>query len=264
MPISDEALSLLKRVGLNQYESRIYTALLTSGTSTAGELSEVADVPRSRVYDVLTSLEKKGFAIIQVGRPVKYIAVSPDNALKHVRSYIDEEYQTRLDSFDNLQDSLVSSLEPLFDQGSNLMDSEELVGVLRGRVNVYNQVKQLISEAQDRIVKVSTPEGLTRLDKHCISVFEDAKQRGVTTRFVTKRDGVSPKTLKSLQSVGEVRHHKDLNGRFFIKDGKEAILITSPEDSPQNVGLWIKNEYLAGWLETLFNHAWEKSEAISL
>ena len=149
MSISEESLNLLKRVGLNQYESRIYSALLVSGTSTAGELSEVADVPRSRVYDVLTSLEKKGFAIIQVGRPVKYVAVSPENALNQVKSHIEDEYQNQLNSFEKLQDSIIESLGELFNQGNKLVDSSDLVGVIRGRANVYNQLKQLIRTAKE-------------------------------------------------------------------------------------------------------------------
>ena len=75
--LNGEALNLLKQIGLNQYESRIYSALLAGGSLTAGELAESSNVPRSRVYDVLTSLEKKGFAIVKLGKPVKYLGVKP-------------------------------------------------------------------------------------------------------------------------------------------------------------------------------------------
>ena len=62
MLVKDEFLSRLRRYfNLNLYEVKIWTALLSRGVSTAGELSDIANVPRSRSYDVLESLEKKGF-----------------------------------------------------------------------------------------------------------------------------------------------------------------------------------------------------------
>ena len=62
MIVKDELLSNLRRYfDLNLYEVKLWTALLSRGVSTAGELSDIADVPRSRSYDVLESLEKKGF-----------------------------------------------------------------------------------------------------------------------------------------------------------------------------------------------------------
>jgi len=59
--IESKAEKQLKNLGLNSYEVKIWTALLSRGVSTAGELSDIANVPRSRSYDVLESLEKKGF-----------------------------------------------------------------------------------------------------------------------------------------------------------------------------------------------------------
>ena len=61
MIVKEEVLSKLRRYfDLNLYEVRIWTALLSRGVSTAGELSDIGHVPRSRAYDVLESLEKKG------------------------------------------------------------------------------------------------------------------------------------------------------------------------------------------------------------
>ncbi|HIJ10966.1 TPA: TrmB family transcriptional regulator, partial [Candidatus Woesearchaeota archaeon] len=60
MIVKDELLGTLRRhFDLNLYEVKLWTALLSRGVSTAGELSDIADVPRSRSYDVLESLEKK-------------------------------------------------------------------------------------------------------------------------------------------------------------------------------------------------------------
>ena len=60
MIVKEEFLSRLRKIfDLNLYEVKVWTALLSRGTSTAGELSNISDVPRSRTYDILESLEKK-------------------------------------------------------------------------------------------------------------------------------------------------------------------------------------------------------------
>ncbi|RME31783.1 TrmB family transcriptional regulator, partial [Candidatus Woesearchaeota archaeon] len=83
MIVRDEFLTKLRRFfGLNLYEVKIWTALLSRGVSTAGELSDIANVPRSRSYDVLESLEKKGFIVMKIGKPIKYIAVPPEEVVE--------------------------------------------------------------------------------------------------------------------------------------------------------------------------------------
>ena len=76
MIVKEEFLSNIRRYfDLNLYEGKLWSALLSRGVSTAGELSDIADVPRSRSYDVLESLEKKGFVIMKLGKPIKYLAI---------------------------------------------------------------------------------------------------------------------------------------------------------------------------------------------
>src|SRR5210317_2470663 len=97
MIVKDDFLSRLRRYfGLNLYEVKIWAALLSRGVSTAGELSDIANVPRSRSYDVLESLEKKGFAITKLGKPIKYIAVPPEEVLERVKKKVLEDSEKQV------------------------------------------------------------------------------------------------------------------------------------------------------------------------
>ena len=77
---------LVKRIkeffNLNIYETKVWLALLSKGIASAGEIAEISGVPRSRTYDVLESLEKRGFAIVKIGKPVKYISVKPTEVIE--------------------------------------------------------------------------------------------------------------------------------------------------------------------------------------
>src|SRR3989339_76530 len=124
MIVKEELLSKLRRYfSLNIYEVKIWTALLSKGVSSAGELSDISNVPRSRSYDVLESLEKKGFVIMKLGKPIKYIAVNPADVIERVKKRIKEEADEGVKYMEKLQGSdILKELDLLHKQGADLIE----------------------------------------------------------------------------------------------------------------------------------------------
>ena len=56
----EEAVRVLNELGLKEYEARCFVGLSRLDTGTAKKLSELTDVPRTRVYDAIRVLEAKG------------------------------------------------------------------------------------------------------------------------------------------------------------------------------------------------------------
>lgn len=78
----------LEFIGLKGYEGRAYL-LLELGEETAPHIATKADIPLPRIYDVLESLMRKGLVEVRAGRPRRYRALPPDQALnRYVRMYI--------------------------------------------------------------------------------------------------------------------------------------------------------------------------------
>src|SRR3989338_6316763 len=150
MIVKDEFMGKLRRYfNLNLYEVRIWTALLSRGISTAGELSDIGHVPRSRAYDVLESLEKKGFVIMKLGKPIKYIAVPPSEVVERVKKHLKEDSETRLKRLDTLKGSdVLEELNALHSQGVELIEPADLAGSLRGRPNLYNHLELTVTNAE--------------------------------------------------------------------------------------------------------------------
>ncbi|MHA1328454.1 MAG: helix-turn-helix domain-containing protein, partial [Promethearchaeota archaeon] len=55
----------LRAIGLTDYEISIYLTLISKGPMDARELSEASGVPYSRIYNILTQLEKEKMWIIK-------------------------------------------------------------------------------------------------------------------------------------------------------------------------------------------------------
>src|SRR3972149_1681458 len=137
MLVQKDFLNKLKDFGLNTYESKIWTALLSRGVSTAGELSDIANVPRSRAYDVLESLEKKGIIIMKIGKPIKYIAVPPSEVVKRVQNKLKEDMDRQTVQLEQVKTSdIMSELQMLHTQGVEKVDPTEMTASIKGRSNI--------------------------------------------------------------------------------------------------------------------------------
>ncbi|MFH1889255.1 MAG: helix-turn-helix domain-containing protein, partial [Nanoarchaeota archaeon] len=105
---------------LNIYETKVWLALLGKGVASAGQIAEISRVPRSRTYDVLESLEKKGFAIVKLGKPVKYIGVKPHMVLEKLKNNVKQEAEEKMVTLSNLRSTdEFAKLEEYYREGLN-------------------------------------------------------------------------------------------------------------------------------------------------
>ncbi|TFF92729.1 MAG: TrmB family transcriptional regulator, partial [Promethearchaeota archaeon] len=63
--IPDNVKESLHEIGLTDYEISIYLTLISKGPMDARELSDASGVPYSRIYNILTNLEKEKKWIIK-------------------------------------------------------------------------------------------------------------------------------------------------------------------------------------------------------
>jgi sugar-specific transcriptional regulator TrmB len=185
MIVKDEFLSKLRRYfSLNLYEVKIWTALLSRGVSTAGELSDIANVPRSRSYDVLESLEKKGFVVMKLGKPIKYIAVSPTEVVERVKKNMRAQADEKIKRLETLKETeVLGELNSLHSQGIELVEPTDLSGSLKGRHNLYNHLELTLKNAEKSVTLMTTTQGLIRKAEGLKSVFEKLKKKGVNIKI---------------------------------------------------------------------------------
>ena len=264
MIVQKDFLNKLKDFGLNTYESKLWTALLSRGISTAGELSDIANVPRSRSYDVLESLEKKGFIIMKLGKPIKYIAVSPNEVIQRVERKIKEESESQIKTINDLRDgNVMEELKLLHSQGIDLIDPVDLSGSVRGRNNLYDHLETLIKSAETSVTILTSSQGFLRDFEALKGALTKAKQIGVKIRFATQVTKEILPALKEILKLGEVRH-TTIKGRFCIVDKKQLtfMLMDDKEVHPSyDVGVWVTTPLFASSLENMFENEWKSMKA---
>jgi sugar-specific transcriptional regulator TrmB len=266
---SSKVMDALKSIGLNLYERKLWVALLSRGSATAGELSEIANVPRSRTYDTLQSLAEKGFVIVQPIKPIRFVAVPPLEALERAKRKVEEDMQTMRERIDELKQSPeIAELTKLHTTGLKLVQPSELTGTIRSRDSIFEHLGTMIKSAKSEVNIVATPEGLTELLVGNLSVLRDAKRRGVNIRIATPISERYADVIEALGSVADVRsvdeREVSLAGQFYVVDGKEVLFpLTDMKsvDASQDLAIWSKSEHAAGQVfRPLFELVWSHSK----
>ncbi|MEK6940700.1 MAG: helix-turn-helix domain-containing protein [Nanoarchaeota archaeon] len=262
MIVKEDFLNKLRRAfNLNLYEVRIWTALLSRGVSTAGELSDIGNVPRSRAYDVLESLEKKGFVVMKLGKPIKYIAVEPLEVVERVKKYVKihaDESTNRLNELKGTD--ILKELNALHKEGIEFIEPSDLSGAIRGRHNLYTHLELMIKNANKSVNIMTTNKGLVRKIDALKPEFEKLAKRNVKIRIAAPISKETAQAAKELEKTAEVKHIDKIVARFCIVDGKEVMFMVMDDASVHptyDVGIWITTPFFANALNGLFDLAWK-------
>lgn len=266
--LRDDFLSRLREIfGLNLYEVKIWTALLSRHVSTAGELSNMSGVPRSRTYDILESLEKKGFVIMKLGKPIKFMALKPSEVIDRAKKNFIEMAKEKGKVLDEIRNSeLMDQLEALYAKGTKYVEPHELSGALRGRYNIVNHIDSIIAKAQKEVVLVTTENGFERKIDSLKPTLEKIAKKGVKIKIgvpITK--STTAKIAKEVAKFAEVRN-LPINARFVMVDGKAIVfmLLDDAEIHPNyDLGVWINSEFFINALRKMFEESWKNAPSMS-
>jgi len=265
MIVKEEFLNKLRQYfGLNLYEVKIWTALLSRGVSTAGELSDIGNVPRSRAYDILESLEKKGFIIMKLGKPIKYIAVEPKEVVERAKKLMFDDAKEKVKRLDDLKGGdLLSELNLLHKQGIEFIEPTDLSGAIRGRHNMYSHMETLLKGAEKNVSIMTTSKGLIRKVESLKPTLEKLKRKGINIKIAAPITKESINVARDLSKIAEVKatNGTKIEGRFVLIDGKNIMFMVMNDDKVHpsyDIGVWVNTPYFASTLDNFFSNAWKE------
>ncbi len=256
---------LVKRIkeyfNLNIYETKVWVALLSKGIASAGEVAELSGVPRSRTYDVLESLEKRGFAIVKIGKPVKYISVKPTEVIEKMKSVTMHEAQEKVKSLINLKDTQeYVELEQLHNTGISPIKSNEITGSIRGRSNILSRIRELLENSQKEILICTSALDFEDKSRVLVPAFEKLAKKDIKIRVALS--GEQDRIRKINAKFNIKAKTTDSNARFFIADKKEVLFMVTPEKSEEELGLWLQSQFFTEALSNMIEYSFKNLNGI--
>ena len=73
-----EAVELLKKLGFTEYEAKVIYALLRLREAEVSSISKVSGVPRTKIYDILRDLRRRGYIIEIDSKPIRFSITDPE------------------------------------------------------------------------------------------------------------------------------------------------------------------------------------------
>ncbi|WP_251343965.1 TrmB family transcriptional regulator [Haloplanus halophilus] len=253
----------LQEMGLSEYEAATYVGLLQGGTSTAKEVASRAGVPQSRVYDVLDSLNTKGFVVVQEGRPKKFGPVEPNQAVSQFRDFKRREHVRRLDEIQGLGEHFLDAVDEA-DYGDEGDDEVDISWSYPNRHHILEKLERLAEDATEEILMITTPESFERIANHHAELLAAKADAGVEIRALISDDrDLDPAVRDRATELMTIRFVQDIRGRLYTYDGENVLLAFRAPNDDGYVGISTTSPHLYATLSQLFELLWEDGVPVS-
>ena len=182
MPSKDAAAEALEQLGLTEYEARCFVALTRIARGSAKEISRISAIPRSRVYDTVDRLHRRGLVDIQQSEPREYRAISKEDAFDKLR----ENYNSNIQAADEALDQ-VESAETQEDKG---------VWAIANADHVTNRIVELVDNAGEHIHFIVADEAMVK--QTALDRLAAASDRGVRVIVEVPSESVQNRAQESV------------------------------------------------------------------
>ncbi|MCD6443492.1 TrmB family transcriptional regulator [Candidatus Bathyarchaeota archaeon] len=185
--------NLLKTyLGLSEYESRIYTAILLRGSLTAGKIAIYSGVPRVKVYSCLKRLMEAGLVYEEPGRPARYRTFDSAPTLRFIADKLEGEAMLL---------KRLSNMVRRVEEGRNYSD----VWVFDDIKGFVSKIQELMFEVKRCLSIVVSPDGLALLYRKLSKSLEFVARKGIRVEVYGRSGGWATTALRELSYVYKVR-----------------------------------------------------------
>ena len=247
--MSEKTKRILQDLGLTDYEIKAYVTLLAGPGVQASEVSKGSDVPVSKIYEVLSNLERKGWVESQNSRPNKYFPKSPSTALQALRLKMEAELKSN-------EDNLLSELMPLYEQKE--IQERPDIWIIRGDYNIIAKISESIDRCKKELLVV-IPSALNSVVELIIPALTNVKTSGVNVRILMSGE-ISEKSISKITSLAELRFKENMFGGGVIIDAREVVLLLgTSSESKEALAIWSDHAGLSSFAKTYFEFLWKEA-----
>jgi sugar-specific transcriptional regulator TrmB len=221
-----------KHFDLNLYEAKAWLVLAEKRVASASMISKLAQIPKSRVYDILESLEAKGFVDKLSVKPLKYEMAAISDIIERVKRHYEEESKKKIDELERfIKTDEFTKLKAL--ERKEIEEEESAPKLYEGDAAMYKITKQVAKA--NAITIISSYSKLEEKIKSISRAIKKAKSNGARINVFVFKD-----KEESSENMGLDTRNIDVDlGDVIVKDGKEVFLFS------KNKILHIKDDYIA-------------------
>src|SRR5215207_7144227 len=200
----------LEEFGLSKYEARAYFTMIGKGSLAVSEIAYYANLPRTKVYQIVKKLEKKKLSVISKQKPLICSAIPPEEAFAEM-----------VDSHDRR----VRNMQKINDESQRPKGSEERRYFILDANSTLEKISSLIADSHSSVTAILDPWGL-RLISQCKPSVLRALTAGVRVRMILGSQCIGNETIFQLPDGIELRTAEVVSNLIII-DSSHLVSIDS-------------------------------------
>lgn len=262
---------LLKDIGMKEYEAKAFTIIIQRGVCSAEQISKMARIPLTRVYETMGSLQKRGLVTVLNTRPKKYRLIAVDalsNILEEKKRFMQQEIERSATIIKQIKQAVPKSAIKHTD------DIRKDIWIFKGRKTAVSRITDEEKKSGNEILLFSD-------DFSWFPIFRKVLTckigKGVTTKVLVNLNEKTAGTVKELLKIGaEVRGWdvKGLSGdiidsrmaHMVSKIPRPGVNIDEHYGRPGTDELFMydciatENPIIVNMVKTYFNVFWWRGE----
>lgn len=238
-------ISQLNKLGLATNEAKAYIALLPLQDAKASQIAAAARIPRSKIYEIMQSLHKKGF-----------VEILPENVTRFKAVNFETAIQFYLDSWKQKMENIEKTKEKVSEYLKSVSTSsyKEEIGeftIVKTKRIIYKKLESLLGTAASSAYLMINVSDLRRL----YYVAREASKR-IPVQVLVPINKENRNMIKQWMRFADVRHYEtQTQVKIAIPDDDEVLIFQT--NTP--IALHTKDRQFTGLLKGFFNSAWESS-----
>lgn len=266
-----ESVEILKSFGLTEYQSKALAALFERADSTAKDISRVGEIPETKVYAILDSLEDLGFLSASLERPKKFRATEPEFI---IQTMVDKQRKV-VEDLDKKREKSIGMLNDTYREGSEHETSRRNYYV-QGMGATWREVAKMADRADEYMYLMGDAtaykEGYKQSEP--IQAMLNLIDRGGELRFIFPHDfDLSFASKIPIKSKDLIKYYAKPNFKLRVSRDPFNITLIVIDDKEIATGLhngkvvyggfFSKDEKMALNFKDYYLNLWSSSKEVN-
>jgi sugar-specific transcriptional regulator TrmB len=258
---------MLESLGLTEYESKAYLAVLSLGTADARSICNTSGVPSSKIYNIMDKFELLGLVEVQRSKPAKFRAVEPEVGIEKLFGNREKEIRSLKENLP----VILSELNSVYSERSEQ------------RKTFFNLEFGMKNHIQKHVAKLAEAEKetLSYFENTCLygariygadvkpKIVQNVMLNDISSRilFGVSNIGLAKAFLRGIPASDniETRITKQIHAPFHVIDSKSAIMVI---DNPlikdgRIASVYVINRELVHELREGYESLWDDAKDAS-
>jgi sugar-specific transcriptional regulator TrmB len=261
----------LRKLDLTEYEAKCYSCLVERGMLKSGDLSKLAEIPHSKIYEVINKLEKKQLVEIQSTRPMLFRALNPAIALEKLeqllranlekkfvekKEALETAFHQTITEIEDARRSAITMLKNSFEQHITPEPIEDVIWTINGQENLIIQAQNLLLRSEHNVRIMFPQDDFTRIENQLNSLAARGVKIALNVHTLTPS---AQRLLKIAEIYGETSTPA-INWGMMLVDDKHVLFIS------ENFKMGFKTASSSVFmvLSNFYEHEQEESRRISV